>query len=176
MLIHLNNHFKRNHFRGSIIHRNHIFSFSTVQKEIKNYYKILNVPQTATQEEIKKAYYDLAKKYHPDINKEEIEKFKEINQAYTVLSDNTEKQKYDEGSSSNQQTTSYSRSKTYHYGNGYNQTYRHYYQQTYQSKHSSHYPEQDQFYKQFNEQMRFKYRDFQENDPNEFQVNFEISF
>ena len=55
----------------------------------KDYYAILGVPRNATQEEIKRAYKRLARQYHPDVNKspEAEEKFKEINEAYAVLSD-----------------------------------------------------------------------------------------
>jgi len=55
----------------------------------KDYYDILGVPHNATIDEIKRAYRELALKYHPDRNKskEAEEKFKEINEAYAVLSD-----------------------------------------------------------------------------------------
>ena len=56
----------------------------------KNYYDVLGVDKTASASEIKSAYYKLAKKYHPDLNKdnaEAAEKFKEVNEAYEVLSD-----------------------------------------------------------------------------------------
>lgn len=63
----------------------------------KNYYDVLGVSKDASQDEIKSAYRNMAKKYHPDINKTEgaAEKFKEINEAYEVLSDSTKKSNYD---------------------------------------------------------------------------------
>ena len=64
----------------------------------KNYYDILGVNKNASDDEIKKAYRSLAKKYHPDLNPgnaEAAEKLKEVNEAYSVLSDKTKKQNYD---------------------------------------------------------------------------------
>ena len=65
--------------------------------EKRDYYEVLEVSRDATDEEIKKAYKRLAKKYHPDVtrNEEAESKFKEINEAYSVLSDKNARQKYD---------------------------------------------------------------------------------
>lgn len=65
--------------------------------EYKDYYKILGVDRNATIEEIQKAYRKLARKYHPDANKDPAatEKFKEINEAYEVLRDPEKRKKYD---------------------------------------------------------------------------------
>ncbi|GAA5338345.1 DnaJ C-terminal domain-containing protein [Thermus antranikianii] len=64
---------------------------------MKDYYAILGVPRNATQEEIKRAYKRLARQYHPDVNKspEAEERFKEINEAYAVLSDPEKRKVYD---------------------------------------------------------------------------------
>jgi molecular chaperone DnaJ len=61
---------------------------------MKDYYKILGVPPDASDEEIRKAYYKLAHKYHPDKGGDE-KKFKEINEAYRVLSDKEKRAQYD---------------------------------------------------------------------------------
>ncbi len=66
----------------------------------KDYYKILGVDRNATKEEIQRAFRQLAKKYHPDANpdnrKEAEEKFKEISEAYEVLSDDNKRRMYDQ--------------------------------------------------------------------------------
>jgi curved DNA-binding protein len=64
----------------------------------KSLYETLGVGENASADEIKKSYRKLARKYHPDINKDEsaVEKFKEINAAYEVLSDPEKKAQYDQ--------------------------------------------------------------------------------
>lgn len=64
----------------------------------KDYYEVLGVDKNASDAEIKSAYRRLAKKYHPDVNKEEgaAEKFKEIGEAYSVLGDENKRKTYDQ--------------------------------------------------------------------------------
>lgn len=66
--------------------------------EYKDYYKIMGLPRTASQEEIKRAYRRLARKYHPDVSKEPgtEEHFKGINEAYAVLKDPKKRAAYDQ--------------------------------------------------------------------------------
>jgi curved DNA-binding protein len=67
--------------------------------QYKDYYESLGVARTASEAEIKKAFRKLAREYHPDVAKDKKkaeEKFKEINEAYEVLSDPTKRKKYDE--------------------------------------------------------------------------------
>lgn len=68
------------------------------QSAKKDYYEVLGVGRNATQEDIKKAYRKLARKYHPDFNKspDAQEKFKEINEAYQILSDPEKRKLYDQ--------------------------------------------------------------------------------
>jgi len=66
--------------------------------DYKDYYKVLGVSKAASADDIKKAFRKLARKYHPDVNpgdKKAEEKFKEINEAYEVLSDPDKRRKYD---------------------------------------------------------------------------------
>src|ERR1051325_9691135 len=67
--------------------------------QTKDYYAVLGVSSTAPQEEIKKAYRRLAKRYHPDANQNDpkaAERFKEISEAYQVVGDAEKRKQYDE--------------------------------------------------------------------------------
>lgn len=64
---------------------------------LKDYYSTLDVDRGASQDDIKRAYFKMAKKYHPDVNKTTgaKEKFEEINEAYETLGDDQKKRIYD---------------------------------------------------------------------------------
>src|SRR5487761_1030226 len=61
----------------------------------KNYYETLGISKSATKDEIKKAFHKLAHKYHPDKTGGDNEKFKEVSEAYSILSDEKKRAEYD---------------------------------------------------------------------------------
>ena len=66
----------------------------------KDFYKILGVSKNASDAEIKKSYRSLSRKYHPDVNRDDTTaeaRFKEVSEAYSVLSDKDERGEYDCG-------------------------------------------------------------------------------
>jgi len=82
---------------------------------MEDYYKILEVSNTATVDEIKKSYRKLAKKYHPDANSGDIAaeaKFKKVSEAYEILSDETKRSDYDRRTGSSQNTTDFTNAQT----------------------------------------------------------------
>ena len=89
--------------------------------EYKDYYKTLGVKKNATADEIKKAYRKLARKHHPDVNqgdKAAEEKFKDINEANEVLSDEEKRAKYDSfGAEWQQFSGSGGRAQDFNWGN-----------------------------------------------------------
>ena len=64
----------------------------------RDYYDVLGITKSASKDEIRKAYRSLSKKYHPDLNKADdaVDKFKEVTEAYEVLSDDSKKANYDQ--------------------------------------------------------------------------------
>uniref|UniRef100_A0A182MX04 DnaJ homolog l(2)tid, mitochondrial n=1 Tax=Anopheles culicifacies TaxID=139723 RepID=A0A182MX04_9DIPT len=82
---------------GNTLQSTRSFYASTILRK-KDYYSTLGVTKNASPKEIKKAYYQLAKKYHPDTNKDDPnagKKFQEVSEAYEVLSDETKRREYD---------------------------------------------------------------------------------
>ncbi|GBN78417.1 DnaJ subfamily A member 3, mitochondrial [Araneus ventricosus] len=101
------------YFSSNIFRKNHLFKskvclntlcyhqtiYTSSSNLSKDYYKILGVPRNASQKDIKKAYYELAKKNHPDINKGDPQaetKFQSVSEAYEVLSDEKKRSQYDQ--------------------------------------------------------------------------------
>ena len=84
---------------------------------VKDYYQVLNIQKTATDDDVRKAYRTLALQFHPDKNNSPgaEEKFKEISEAYEVLSDTTKRQDYDRATASEAQTNSNATTFVFHY-------------------------------------------------------------
>ena len=73
-------------------------SSTRIDNKQKSYYEVLGVSQTATQSQIKEAFYDISKAHHPDkrTSGSSVEKFKRANEAYSVLSDEDQRTSYDQ--------------------------------------------------------------------------------
>ena len=84
-------------------------------KMVKDYYQVLNIQKTASDDDVRRAYRSLALQFHPDKNNSPgaEEKFKEISEAYEVLSDSAKRQDYDRATASEAQRTSNSNSTTF---------------------------------------------------------------
>ncbi|XP_044748624.1 protein tumorous imaginal discs, mitochondrial isoform X2 [Coccinella septempunctata] len=90
-------------FRNSVLPQFEVSKYRSFHTSFslnaKDYYKILGVSQNANNAEIKKAYYKLAKKYHPDVNKDDpsaASKFQEVSEAYEILGDETKRKQFDQ--------------------------------------------------------------------------------
>ena len=84
---------------------------------VKDYYQVLNIPKTASDDDVRKAYRTLALQFHPDKNNSPgaEEKFKQISEAYEVLSDSAKRQDYDRATESSAQRPSSSTTFVFHY-------------------------------------------------------------
>lgn len=91
---------------------------------MKDYYQILGIDKTATAAQIKKAYRELAKRYHPDVNgaPNSEERFKAISEAYSVLSDKDKRFRYDNRDTYQSYTHTYTQKEAYEQWQAYNQT------------------------------------------------------
>ncbi|XP_054268355.1 protein tumorous imaginal discs, mitochondrial-like isoform X1 [Macrosteles quadrilineatus] len=90
-------------FGGQLGHRKLHTSHQLFKK--KDYYEVLGVSRNASVKDIKKSYFQLAKKYHPDTNKDAdaVRKFQEVSEAYEVLSDDTKRKQYDSWGATSEQ-------------------------------------------------------------------------
>ncbi|MCL2652097.1 MAG: DnaJ domain-containing protein, partial [Candidatus Azobacteroides sp.] len=87
-----------------------------------DYYKVLEINKTASQDDIKKAYRKLARKYHPDLNPKDAsahKKFQEINEANEVLSDPEKRKKYDEYGENWKHADQFEQARQQQQGNGF---------------------------------------------------------
>lgn len=75
----------------------------------------MDVKQSASQDDIKKSFYKLAKKYHPDVNKGHEERFKLVNEAYETLGNPSRRRDYDQLGSEQREETEYKKQRFYHH-------------------------------------------------------------
>ncbi|KAL4446434.1 hypothetical protein ABPG74_001175 [Tetrahymena malaccensis] len=137
----------------------HIHFFYSTAK-MKDYYKILDVPENATQDQIKKQFYKLAKLYHPDSgdSKGDDEKFKEISEAYNVIGDDSKRTKYDSDRNLQKQQQDQSRRQYNQYQSSQSNQY------TYQ-QYQSFKDHQRRYQQQYQQQQQSQYEEYEPYNP-----------
>ncbi|EAR97518.2 DnaJ domain protein (macronuclear) [Tetrahymena thermophila SB210] len=142
-----------------LLKNSHIHFFYSTAK-MKDYYKILDVPENATQDQIKKQFYKLAKLYHPDSgdSKGDDEKFKEISEAYNIVGDEGKRIKYDSDRNLYKQQQEQNKRQYNQYQSSQSNQY------TYQ-QYQSFKDHQKRYHQQYQQQQQQQYEEYEPYNP-----------